>query len=244
MAEYRIDDLAREAGTTVRNVRAYQDKRLLPKPRIEGRVALYDEGHLARLKLVGQMLQRGFSLAQIEELISALAQGRDLADVLGLEAQVLTPWSEEVAQSLSKAELEVQMGSPVTPAQISNAVKSGLIEPTGEGRYVVRSPKLLNVAAQLLAAGVALDAVLDLGGTIANATDEIAKLILDAVVPNIFPELETGELPSGDELNSRAELVQRLRPLAQTAIDAYLARSMEQQVKKVLVSHWPKPSPG
>ena len=30
MAEYRIDDLARAAGTTVRNVRAYQDRGLLP----------------------------------------------------------------------------------------------------------------------------------------------------------------------------------------------------------------------
>ena len=48
MAEYRIDDLARAAGTSVRNVRYYQDGGMLPPPRRQGRVALYSEAHLAR----------------------------------------------------------------------------------------------------------------------------------------------------------------------------------------------------
>ena len=43
MAEYRIDDLAREAGTTVRNVRVYQDRGLLPPPRREGRAGIYSD---------------------------------------------------------------------------------------------------------------------------------------------------------------------------------------------------------
>ncbi|MDT7598572.1 MAG: hypothetical protein QOK26_649, partial [Pseudonocardiales bacterium] len=43
MAEYRIDELARFAGTTSRNVRAYQERGLLPPPRKEGRVGIYTE---------------------------------------------------------------------------------------------------------------------------------------------------------------------------------------------------------
>ena len=53
MAEYRIDDLAREAGTTVRNVRVYQDRGLLPPPRREGRAGIYTDVHLGRLRLSG-----------------------------------------------------------------------------------------------------------------------------------------------------------------------------------------------
>lgn len=34
MTEYRIDELARLAGSTVRNIRAYQDRGLLPPPRL------------------------------------------------------------------------------------------------------------------------------------------------------------------------------------------------------------------
>lgn len=43
MTEYRIDELARLAGSTVRNIRAYQDRGLLPPPRLAGRVGLYDD---------------------------------------------------------------------------------------------------------------------------------------------------------------------------------------------------------
>ena len=43
MTEYRIDDLAREAGTTTRNIRGYQDRGLIPRPIRRGRIAVYIE---------------------------------------------------------------------------------------------------------------------------------------------------------------------------------------------------------
>ena len=47
-----IDELARAAGTTVRNVRVYQDRGLLPPPERRGRLGLYGPDHLRRLRLV------------------------------------------------------------------------------------------------------------------------------------------------------------------------------------------------
>src|SRR5215469_3709712 len=84
--EYRIDELARAAGTTVRNVRAYQDRGLLPPPRRHGRVGLYSEVHLARLRLLGQLLDRGFTMNNIRDLLAAWESGQNVADLLGLEA--------------------------------------------------------------------------------------------------------------------------------------------------------------
>ncbi len=43
MAEYRVDDLAQAAGMTVRNVRAYQERGLLPPPLRRGRTSWYDD---------------------------------------------------------------------------------------------------------------------------------------------------------------------------------------------------------
>ena len=80
---FRIDDLAREANTTVRNVRAYQDRGLLPAPRRQGRVALYEEEHVARLRSIGALLARGYTLASIKELLDAWRDGRDLGAILG-----------------------------------------------------------------------------------------------------------------------------------------------------------------
>jgi len=106
VTDYRIDDLARHAGTTVRNVRAYQDRGLLPPPRRNGRVGIYSEIHLARLRLIGQLLDRGYTLANIAELLDAWERGRDLQTVLGLENVVSSPWSDEVPAYISFAELE------------------------------------------------------------------------------------------------------------------------------------------
>src|SRR3712207_2361123 len=86
MAGMTIDELARRAGTTSRNVRAYQERGLVPPPDRAGRVGVYGEGHLARLRLIASLLDRGFSLASIGELLRAWEAGHSVRDVLGLEA--------------------------------------------------------------------------------------------------------------------------------------------------------------
>src|SRR5579885_2120055 len=62
MSEYSVDELAHIAGTTVRNVRTYQDRGVLPPPEKRGRKGFYNDTHLARLRLIGQLLQRGYTL--------------------------------------------------------------------------------------------------------------------------------------------------------------------------------------
>ncbi|HET9771126.1 MAG TPA: MerR family transcriptional regulator, partial [Acidimicrobiia bacterium] len=86
--ELTIDELARTAGTSVRNVRVYQDRGLLPPPERRGRLGVYGPDHLRRLKLVLRMLDRGYPLAAIRELIEAWEDRRDIASVLGLEEAI------------------------------------------------------------------------------------------------------------------------------------------------------------
>jgi DNA-binding transcriptional MerR regulator len=81
-----IDELARRARTTTRNVRALQTSSLLIKPEILGRTAHYSETHLERLVAVLRLQQDGFSIASIRALLEALSAGRSLADVLGVPA--------------------------------------------------------------------------------------------------------------------------------------------------------------
>lgn len=44
--EYRMEELARLAGITVRTLRFYRERKLIPPPRREGRIAWYDDHHL------------------------------------------------------------------------------------------------------------------------------------------------------------------------------------------------------
>ena len=71
--EYRVEQLARSAGISVDTVRFYQSRGLLPGPRREGRVALYAESHLERLRRIRALRQEGFTLAQIHRLVEAPA---------------------------------------------------------------------------------------------------------------------------------------------------------------------------
>ena len=100
-ANLTIDELAREAGVTSRNIRAYQTRGLLPSPRMEGRVGYYDDNHLARLRYIASLQERGFSLAAIQCLLEAWDQGRGLNEVLGFEEALNAPWSDETPELVS-----------------------------------------------------------------------------------------------------------------------------------------------
>jgi DNA-binding transcriptional MerR regulator len=91
--EYRIDDLARLAGTTTRNVRVYRDRGLLPPPLRVGRIALFNDTHLTRLRLITSMLDRGYNIAHVREMLSAWEEGKNLGDVLGLETAIVGTWT-------------------------------------------------------------------------------------------------------------------------------------------------------
>src|SRR5258707_2848834 len=104
--EYRIDDLARLAGTTTRNIRAYRDRGLLPPPLRVGRIALFNDTHLTRLRLITSMLDRGYNIAHVREMLSAREEGKDLGDVLGLETAIVGTWTTEKPETMPLVDAE------------------------------------------------------------------------------------------------------------------------------------------
>ena len=100
-----IDELARRAGTTTRNVRAHQTRGLLPPPKMVGRVGHYGNDHLVRIAYITRLQQRGFSLAAIRDLLSGWDDGRSLTEVLGFEEALTAPWSDEVAEPFDRDQL-------------------------------------------------------------------------------------------------------------------------------------------
>jgi len=83
-AEYTIDELARVADTTVRSVRVYHERGLIPSPKVRGRIGYYGAEHLNRLHTISRLLSRGMKLNGIRELLDAWDRGDGLADVLGV----------------------------------------------------------------------------------------------------------------------------------------------------------------
>ncbi len=230
---YRIDDLARLAGTTVRNVRAYQDRGLLPPPDKIGRVGWYSEAHLARLRLIGEMLSRGYTLGNIAELIDGWVRGQDLRDVLGLEAALIAPWGEDRSYVYSEDELR-ELLAPLGPEQLDAAVQLGLITPEGE-QFRVGDRRLIEGASVLLRAGVPVEAVFELGAIIATATDHIARSYVEMVSKYIVGD--SPEPLSPQQVRDLSEVVRRLRPLAKDVVDAGLAAALDRRIGVEVGSH-------
>jgi DNA-binding transcriptional MerR regulator len=128
MEAYRIEDLARESGTTVRTIRAYQDRGLLPKPERRGRANVYGPAHLARLRQIAGLLDRGYTLASIKELLEAWDAGTGLGGVLGLLDVMHEPWSNERPVRIRRSVLTETFGGRNDEA-IAEAIALGVLEP-------------------------------------------------------------------------------------------------------------------
>jgi DNA-binding transcriptional MerR regulator len=70
---YSIGDLARLADVTPRTVRYYVAQGLLPSPGTQGPASRYDDGHLARLRLIRRLQRRHLPLAEIRRQLAGLS---------------------------------------------------------------------------------------------------------------------------------------------------------------------------
>src|SRR5215203_6011136 len=130
--ELTVDELAARVGMTVRNVRAYAARGLLPPPRLVGRTGYYGRQHVARLLLVREMLAEGYSLAMIERTLASAPPTASSA-TLALHRALLAPWLPPEPETLTGAELAARAGVPEDPAFVDRLVALGLVQRLDDG---------------------------------------------------------------------------------------------------------------
>ena len=200
-----IDDLARRVQLPVRTIREYHTMRLLPPPERQGRLGLYHDRHVQRLRLITRLQRRGYSLAGIRDLLAAWESGTDLVTLLGVdESQAAL---DETPLFLTRAELFERLPA-LAEATLTRAGRIGLDRPHGEDHFLVRSPALLSLVADWVRAGVPLDEALDLIEVLVGDLDTLAGRLAEEIVARIWEPLSAagraGELP---------DLLRRGRPL-------------------------------
>ncbi len=157
---YTIDELAAATGVPSRTVRHYQWVGALPPPARKGRIALYREEHLQRLRLIAQLQDRGLHLRAIRDALRQAAHRRlSLEEWLGIGEQLRQPWSAETPLVLGEAELRQRLGD--RPAGfIATLVRAGLLRRQGDRlapAYLVPSPGLLDIGLKLHDAGLDIE---------------------------------------------------------------------------------------
>ncbi|MBL3667563.1 MerR family transcriptional regulator [Streptomyces sp. M2CJ-2] len=236
-----MEELARRAGITVRTLRFYRERKLIPPPRREGRIAWYDDRHLARLRTITALLERGHTLNGIAELAEAFDHGRDVGELLGMDTPTeetpvrLTPEelaeafdhgrdvgellgmdtpTEETPVRLTPEELADHFTGEVTPENLAAAMDLGHLGTDGEEIFHI-SRRLLDVSSALVREGIPLAEVLRAGGEVRAHAEAMADL---------FAELILRHAPE--------DAVPRLRPLARSVVDAELSLAMDRRLRK------------
>ncbi|KOV56121.1 MerR family transcriptional regulator [Streptomyces sp. AS58] len=204
-----MEELARLAGITVRTLRFYRERKLIPPPRRQGRIAWYDDQHLARLRTIGALLDRGHTLSGIAELAEAFDHGRDVGDLLGLGAP-----TEETPVRLTPEELADHFAGQVTPENLAAALELGYLGTDGE-EIVHISRRLLEVSSELVREGIPLAEVLAAGRRVREHADALAGLFAELVLRHASEE----DLP-------------RLRPLARSVVEAELSLAMDRRLRE------------
>jgi DNA-binding transcriptional MerR regulator len=224
--EYTVDELARVTDTTVRNVRAYQDRGLLAPPEKRGRVGVYDDTHASRLKLINHLLARGYTLANIQDLIMAVDEGHDLRSILGLETAIGGRWSRERSKKYSLIELLHMFGDKASPSALGKAVELGLLERDGLS-FVSGSPTALAAGATMAKEGIPLADLLDAVGIARPHFNAVAKALVDLVVRQL-DRYDADALPPPADVPALVDAIWRLRPLAMVLVESEMNRALEE----------------
>jgi DNA-binding transcriptional MerR regulator len=230
--ELTVDELAARVGMTVRNVRAYAARGLLPPPRMVGRTGYYGREHVARLLLVREMLADGFSLTMIERTVASAPAAASPA-TLALHRALLAPWLPPEPEETTAAELAARAGVPEDDALIDQLVELGVLTRLAGGRLRVLDPPLLAAGLQVAALGIPRVDLIAAQARVNALVREIARTYVQLYVRTGWREfVDAGSPP--EQIDAVRTTVQRLQPAAAQALLASFRTEMAAAVETAL----------
>jgi DNA-binding transcriptional MerR regulator len=233
MAErYTVDELAQASGLNTSTIRLYRHRGLLPAPKMEGRIGYFDDGHVARLRLIGELRERGFSLAAIKDLVDTWESGHDLDEVLGMERALARP--ADVDQ-LSRAQLEQRFPELQTDEPLWRRLADARVAvPRDDGDYDV-SRGFLQTSAVLASIGIPLVVMLDEFEPVGEfARAQAARFV------SLF---ERYVLAAVDEVDpaAMAKVIEALRAAGIDVVASVLAIAIDEAAADAVARHVPRP---
>ncbi len=228
--EYRIEQLARSAGVAVDTIRFYQGKGLLDAPRREGRVTWYSEGHLGRLRRIKELQQQGFTLTVIQRFLTGELEPSD-------EALVAAITHPAAPQTLTLGELAERSG--VAEPLLKSLEQAGLLVPMEGGDeplYPADDLEAIAAGMKLIAAGVPLGALMDMGKDYATAVDRTARQAVDLFDHHVRERIQSegGETEAAERrlLDLFNELLEASGTLVRHHFQRALLRAAREHIEK------------
>ncbi|WKX73319.1 MerR family transcriptional regulator [Streptomyces sp. XD-27] len=216
-----VDELAARAGVTVRTVRFYSTRGLLPPPEIgPRRVGRYGPEHLSRLALIEELQHHGMTLAAIERYLHRLPADLS-ADDLAIHRALVASWAPEAPQDATREQLARRAGRELVEEDVDRLAAMGMLERTDDPDVFRIDPATLHLGVRLLDVPIALESILAAHAVVQehtrSAARELSRLFRDEV--------------GGEEVEAIKALSAHMHPLVVQALVIAFQRSMKEELR-------------
>jgi DNA-binding transcriptional MerR regulator len=229
-AALTIDQLAERSGISVRTIRFYTGRGLLPAPQLRGRTGLYGPGHLARLELVSELSALGFTLAAIEAQLARLPAEVG-AEELALHRALLTPWVPEQVEELSVDELARRAGRALSPSDLDALEGLGVITRLAEGVVRLHGPALLGQGLEVLESGLPTETWRRAHAIIERHTTALAEDLMAMFQDEVLQPYRDRGRPAEERARLATALAQ-LKPITVRGVVTAFGRAVNRTIRQ------------
>lgn len=216
-SEMTIDRLAASVGMTVRNVRAYAGRGLIPAPRLVGRTGWYGEEHASRLRLIRDLIDRGYTLGAIERTLLS-STGVPAGHALDLLATLANPLGEaEVPEEIDAEALTRLAGRNRDDDLLDQLAGLGLIERLDGARVRLLRPSVVRAGAQAMALGLSQQSVLELLPLLSDRLRDVAQRFVDEFRAQLWHPFTEAGMPD-EEWPQMLQRIESILPVAGQAV--------------------------
>lgn len=240
--EFTIDELANRVNMTVRNVRAYAGRGIIPPPRLEGRTGYYGPVHEQRLRLVRAMLDRGYTLAAVERALegqsdTAMHHALDLLGVLSGSGD------EEEPETMSVEDLAALTMSDRADLLLSTLTEAGLATDNGDGTVLVHEPSLVRAGGAAVRYGLSLETVVEILPTLRTHLSAIAETFVEVVRAEIWAPFAEAKMPE-EGWPDVVAAIETLLPIAGQTVLSIFRRELTEAIEVALEEETAKVAQG
>ncbi|MCX6397390.1 MAG: helix-turn-helix domain-containing protein [Propionibacteriales bacterium] len=178
-----IDELSRASGLSVRTVRYYLTRGLLPAPDREGRRKVFGRRHRHRLQQVRALLSHGLTLQAIQD---GFLTERVPCDALGASHALIAVWTADQWSPIDRRDLERSAAGSLDESAIEWLVASRALRPGQASEF--EASDAIDAALELHTLGIPLDVIV--------AANTAAQRSVERLTADLTALWEVGELGS------------------------------------------------
>jgi len=216
-----LDEFTARVGLTVRTVRFYTSRGLVPPPIRRGRSGYYSAVHVARTELVLELQSHGFTLSAIERYVAGIPEDATPEDI-ALARTMLAPWQSDLPVEMDRAELERKAGRALSTEDIATLQALGVLR-IRDASYLVASNQLA-IGVRLLELGFPREVAVAAAAVYQEHGEQMAKELYEVINDQLAPLYDDATKSAHFR-----EIMERLKPLSVgglvSAYEAAVARA-------------------